>query len=861
MKRLWFLFLFSVSLLYADTALLIHKGWQLIGSSSKITDMSVFAPAHVEQVWHFDAVTQKWKGYSPDTAVAKKISDKGYGTITALESWHGFWIKSKDEWVLTLPSENGSSDENITLQKGWNLISLPVDTVVSPHIFDGKTVWKYANNQWEFFDSDANENFPAISHITNSDGIWVKSNKKQTISTATDAAKLHNFASQKEMEAYIRDILLTDQRIVCGYFPLTALRSPTVTDSGAVDTAMGSAGEAKNAAPAFSQEAAQDSSQTNVQEAGVDEADIIKHNDHAIFFLYRDNSTSQRAKIGVTTFAEILNGKTKPNITITPRGNPSELYLSGEKLVVISSYDFTWDIPIKPAPGEIEQLKRANETPSFIVEIYNIKDINDIQKLHEFKIDGYVQTSRVVDNKLYLVSRFNPTIQRDYPRIYVDAPECKTYFYGNGTVPSEPDVVEGGGGSESGGNVTPEKDIKDQRGIVGDDYKKYARCYGLMVDDKKGFYRWDYDHPNIISENLIPKVHIDNTTEKALVTPETLYASDKKDQEAVITTVTKIAIATGTVEESASVLGYSNTVYASPKALYIVSDKYPIFYSFEHFKSRSAIYRFTLGDNLAYNAAGFVNGTPLNQFSLSEYNNTLRIATSEGFSWQNNTVNSLYTLKAIQNNLVIQGVLSGLGKKGETIRSVRFMGNRGYIVTFRQTDPFYTLDLSDPAHPKKAGELHIDGFSSYLHPISQDLILGFGRDATPQGQALGLKLELFDVSDFAHPVSIDSYTLPGNYTRSEIEYNHKALAYRDSDKLFAFAYNMNEGYRYTSDYLGIFQIAQNAIKVYHPIQGDQNGYSIFQRGLIFDMNGETYIAYFSNGTIKYRKLQDTGVLQ
>ena len=864
MRRLQFLLLCAVSLLPADTALLMHKGWQLIGSTSKITDMSVFAPANVEQVWRYDAVTQQWKGYSPDTAVAKKISDKGYGTITALESWHGFWIKSKREWVLTLPTENGSSDENITLQKGWNLISLPVDTVVSPHIFDGKTVWKYAGNRWEFFDNDANESFPAISHITNSDGIWVKSNEKQTISTATDAARLHHFTSQKEMEAYIRDMLLTEERIVCGYFPLTMLRTPGFMAES--DQMASTSGEAKSAAPAFAQEsAAQNSSQTNVQETGVDEADIIKHNDNAIFFLYRDSHISQRTKIGVTTFSEILNGKTEPLTTITPHGNPGDLYLSGNTLVVISPYNITYDISVKPTIEEIGKPEKKYAVPGFIVEIYDISDLNAIQKLHELKIDGYVQTSRVVDGKLYLVSRFNPTIQREYPRIYVDAPECKTYFYGDGTVPAEPDVVEtpdvveGGGSGGSGGNVPAP--VKVEKAVVKDEAVKYARCYGLMFDEKRGFYRWDYDHPKIISENLIPKVHIDDTTEKALITPETLYASDKKDQEAIITTVSKIAIASGIVEQTASILGYSNTVYTSQQALYIVSDKYPIFYSFDRFKRRSAIYRFTLGDNLAYNAIGFVNGTPLNQFSLSEYNDTLRIATTEGFSWLNNTVNSLYTLKPIQNSLVIQGVLSGLGKEGETIRSVRFMGNRGYIVTFRQTDPFYTLDLSDPIHPTKAGELKIDGFSSYLHPISQDLILGFGRDATPQGQLLGLKLELFDVSDFSNPVSIDSYTLPGNYTRSEVEHNHKALAYRDSDKLFAFAYNVNENFRYTSDYLGVFQIAQNAIKVYHPIQGTQQGYSAFQRGLLFDMNGETYIAYFSNGTIKYSKLQNLGVLR
>ncbi len=865
MRRLWMFLLLFVSTLYGDTALIVHKGWQLIGSTTTISDMSIFSPKHVEQVWRYDALTQKWQGYSPDATLAKKIKEKGYEPIKELKSWHGFWIKSKDEWALTLPTPNGTSDENITLQKGWNLISLPIDTVVSPHIFDGKTVWKYANNNWEFFNNDKKESYPVISHITNSDGIWVKSNKKQTISVSTDAAKLHNFSTQEEMEAYIRDMVLTDRRVICGYFPLAVLEREDILYA---DSSQKSAGGADSQAPSIAQGEAQNSSQTNLQERGVDEADIIKHNNDAIFFLYHGNDRFSQAKIGVTTFSHILNGDKKAIATIEPHGNPHDLYLNVDKLVVISSYDdFQYDIVKGMSSDKALQLKRENAIPSFIVEIYDVADINHIQKLHEYKIDGYSKTSRVVDGKLYLVSQFYPYILYDYPPIYVDAPECKTYFHSSGTAGEVQGGTEGGGvtvtdAKNVNASATNETVQKNSRAaIVAKDYKKYARCYGLMVDKKGRYYRYDYEHPKIKSEYLIPNILIDNTTKKALITPKTLYAPNKKDQEPSITIVTAIDITSGNIEQSRAIIGYSNTVYASRKALYIVSDKYPIFYSFANFKRRSAIYKFNLGESLSFGAFGFVNGTPLNQFSLSEYNDILRIATSEGFSWQNNTVNSLYTLKNIQDRLIIQGVLNGLGKKGETIRAVRFMEDRGYIVTFKQTDPFYTLDLSDPTHPKKVGELKIEGFSSYLHPISRDLILGFGRDATPQGQALGLKMELFDVSDFSNPISIDSYTLPGNYTRSEIEYNHKALAYRESDKLFAFAYNLlNQGYRYPSHKLGVFQIAQNSIKVYQPIDAAE-GYSLFQRGLIFDFNGTTYIAYFSNGEIRYRRLDDLGVVR
>ncbi len=186
MKKVVLLLILFLSFGFADSALLLKKGWQLIGSTSKIEDMNIFESKNVEQIWQFDANEQKWRGYSPDSEIQKKINDRGYAKILTIESWHGFWIKSKNEWALTFPTDTDKSDENITLKKGWNLISLPINTVVSPHIFDGKTLWKYAkNNQWEFFEKKTKENFPTISHITNSDGIWVRSNEDQNISVST----------------------------------------------------------------------------------------------------------------------------------------------------------------------------------------------------------------------------------------------------------------------------------------------------------------------------------------------------------------------------------------------------------------------------------------------------------------------------------------------------------------------------------------------------------------------------------------------------------------------------------------------------------------------------------------------------
>ncbi len=175
------------------------------------------------------------------------------------------------------------------------------------------------------------------------------------------------------------------------------------------------------------------------------------------------------------------------------------------------------------------------------------------------------------------------------------------------------------------------------------------------------------------------------------------------------------------------------------------------------------------------------------------------------------------------------------------------------MVTFRQTDPFYTIDLSNPVNPVKKGELKVYGFSSYLHPIDDSHILGIGRDATSNGQVTGLKMELFDISDLSSPTSVDSYSFGNTYSYSEMLNNHKALAYRDSDKLLGFSYSAGRG----DNNLGVFQIVDNKINAYTPIDSPNSfQYYGYERGLIFDFGTETYVAYFANGKITSKLLND-----
>jgi len=185
-------------------------------------------------------------------------------------------------------------------------------------------------------------------------------------------------------------------------------------------------------------------------------------------------------------------------------------------------------------------------------------------------------------------------------------------------------------------------------------------------------------------------------------------------------------------------------------------------------------------DNFTITASGNVPGSPLNQFSLDEYKNNLRIATTVGgqslwFAGNIGRGESVSDVYVLDNNLKLKGVVKDLGKT-ERIYSVRFIENRGYVVTFRQTDPFYVLDLTDPAAPALKGELKIPGYSSYLHPLAKDKILGIGRENWQ------VKISIFDVSSASNPVEAAKYTLDEGW--SETLSNHRAYLQDSSHEVF-----------------------------------------------------------------------------
>lgn len=184
---------------------------------------------------------------------------------------------------------------------------------------------------------------------------------------------------------------------------------------------------------------------------------------------------------------------------------------------------------------------------------------------------------------------------------------------------------------------------------------------------------------------------------------------------------------------------------------------------------------------LKVEGSGSIPGRLLNQFSMDEHDGYVRVATTVGesnfwwgfgFGGSRGSANDVYVLDS---NLEVEGSVLDLGLT-ERVYSVRFIRDKGYVVTFRQTDPFYVLDLSKPSAPKMTGELKIPGYSSYLHPIAQNRILGVGQEGSQ------VKLSLFNVADPANPTEADKYLL--NEYWSEVGSTHHAFLQDEKHKIF-----------------------------------------------------------------------------
>lgn len=238
-------------------------------------------------------------------------------------------------------------------------------------------------------------------------------------------------------------------------------------------------------------------------------------------------------------------------------------------------------------------------------------------------------------------------------------------------------------------------------------------------------------------------------------------------------------------------LGAGETVYSSTQNMYIVKSK-NVYDADTHmsFGADTKILKFSLNNGaINFKAEANIEGGINNQFSMDENNGYFRIATTIGktYNMDNSTSNSLYILNE---DLKEVGRLDGIAK-AEKIYSVRYVGDRAYVVTFKEIDPLFVIDLSDVKNPKILGELKIPGYSTYLHPYDENHVIGFGYDTKPNATNTGvvrdgLKMSMFDITDYEKPKELFSIKIGDSRTSSELTNNHKALLFSKEKNIIAF---------------------------------------------------------------------------
>ncbi|MBI3623574.1 beta-propeller domain-containing protein [Candidatus Pacearchaeota archaeon] len=291
------------------------------------------------------------------------------------------------------------------------------------------------------------------------------------------------------------------------------------------------------------------------------------------------------------------------------------------------------------------------------------------------------------------------------------------------------------------------------------------------------------------NEGVLPAY--DKNGETQVVKADEVYYSPIRDQSFQFTNILAINVNNGVASEKTVLTGASETIFVSKSSIYTTYLKYAYYWDENSNDTESTIInKFTIDkDKIEFVSSGQVPGHLLNQFSMDENKNYFRIATTiSGYVDNKDTsTNNLYVLDESMN---VVGKIEGIAT-GESIYSVRFIGNRAYMVTFKHVDPLFVIGLEDPSNPTLLGKLKIPGYSEYLHPLDETHIMGLGKEVDESIDAdkihtegavyytaiQGVKLAIFDVSDVSNPIEMHKEVIGDRGTQSPAETDHKAFLY------------------------------------------------------------------------------------
>jgi uncharacterized secreted protein with C-terminal beta-propeller domain len=485
-------------------------------------------------------------------------------------------------------------------------------------------------------------------------------------------------------------------------------------------------------------------STTNVQEAGVDEPDIVKTDGNRIVAVAQARVHLVGLDRGKMTLRKVLPDTTVRNV-----------FLSGERLLVFSA---------QTAQNSEPGLAWAGQQA--VLTMYDISNLSDPRRIARLTVDGDVLDARLVGTQVRVVTASSPDVDAPSPVFTPD-----------------------------GGIAQKSKD------------ELRAAVANTNVDDWIPTYT--------LQDGVGTEVGKGRLVECAnLARPETFSGLD---------TVAVSSFDMGSAlqsRKSVGVIAGGQQIYATDKSTYVSTTDW----SADGSPAKTSLHKFVTAPSGAstYKGSGEVPGTLLNQYAMSEYNGVLRVAStvSERRGWTNSrqTTEGLVTTFSEQGGALRQlGQVGGLGRQdNESIRAVRFIEERGYVVTFRQSDPLYVLDLRDAAAPKVVGELKIPGYSGYLHPIGENLLLGVGQSGLEPGSSpaptrpgqIGVQFSLFDISDPASPRRIDTQTYGGGTAAAE--FDPKAFLYWQPRDLIIAPTNLHGDYRGRGAFSGLVLLRANA---------------------------------------------------
>jgi inhibitor of cysteine peptidase len=428
-----------------------------------------------------------------------------------------------------------------------------------------------------------------------------------------------------------------------------------------------------------------DYSATNIQVAGVDEADIVKTDGNYIYVVA--GSTVVIVKAYPPEEAEVLS-------QIELEGMAMGIFINGDRLVILEAGTpyYYYDAPVR-----LDMIgPYMPYTPRTSIKVYDVSDRENPSLQRDVSAEGNYLSSRMIGDYTYVVINES---------VYGEEGELRLPVINVGEEEKE----------------TPATDI-------------------YYYDSYDYFYQYT-----------------------------TIIALDTQNDDREPTTETIL-------------LGASSNLYVSLDNIYLT---FPVWGRalWNMWDSQTtAIHRIHIdGHEIEYVASGEIPGMVLNQFSMDEYEGYFRVATT---TQEQTSRNHIYILDM---DLNIVGRLENLAP-GETIYSARFMGERGYVVTFRTIDPLFVIDLKDPRNPRVLGELKITGYSGYLHPYDQNHLIGIGREAEEAEEGdfawfRGVKISLFDVSDVKNPRELDNYEIGDRGTDSPVLWDHKAFLFDRSKNL------------------------------------------------------------------------------